>query len=100
MKINTASATIPNNMAHAIPMAKPSLKVEIRNKGIGLKIHNVVAFANIGAAFSFHPYMYSPLPYSHDVIHNLYRILSLYFLFQLHLLTSNLCSLQISQLTE
>ena len=34
MKINTASATIPNNMAHAIPMAKPSLKVEIRNKGI------------------------------------------------------------------
>ena len=53
MKINTASATIPNNVAHAIPMAKPLLKVETRNKGIGLRIHNVVAFASIGAAFFF-----------------------------------------------
>ena len=53
MKINTASATIPNKIVHAIPMAKPLLKVEIRNKGIGLKIHNVVAFASIGAAFFF-----------------------------------------------
>ena len=53
MKINTASATIPNNVVHAIPMAKPLLKVETRNKGIGLRIHNVVAFASIGAAFFF-----------------------------------------------
>ena len=50
--------------------------------------------------------MYSPLPYSHDVIHNLYRILSLYFLFQLHLqysqLSKNLISLirRVTQLSN
>ena len=51
--INTASATIPNNIMHATAMAKPSLKVETRNKEIGLNIHKVVAFASIGAAFLF-----------------------------------------------
>ena len=38
---------------HATAMAKPSLKVETRNKEIGLNIHKVVAFASIGAAFFF-----------------------------------------------